>query len=166
MIVGIVNQAVIGIDDPLRIPGSAAVVDIALVVLSSLLFRKMAFIVGKTVAADTAARTDLAKIAFLGIPAFLLCLCLRDEIGWELSICEEIQRDIVFCGILSVLGDLSLFDRIFDDIAMEAMLVEIEQTKPQKDDENELKQFLHSFIIKKMIEKKKGIQENARMTLR
>ena len=86
MVLRIVDQTVIGIDDPFLVPGPSTVVDIAFVVDASVLFWQSSFPVTETVSADAAVLADILQIAFAGNPAHVFYLVFADIIGWQFMI--------------------------------------------------------------------------------
>ena len=165
MITGIIDQSIIGINDTLAIACAALIIDIALIVLASFFFRKVAFVVGKTVSADAETGTDLVEIAFAGFPSFLFCFVFGDVVGREFAIGMDIQSHFFLAGIGPIFPDRLNGNRFLDRIRMEKETLQtIQDAKSQQDDKERLQELFHNLIIKQKHECRKK-EENARIKM-
>lgn len=97
MILRVVYQTITGENNSFCTPRTLVHgVDIALIVDPAALLRQILFVVSEPVAADAGSVYVVVKAA--GAPAELLCLFLCYEVGWEVPICVDVQRHIVFAG--------------------------------------------------------------------
>ena len=112
MVLGVIDQAVVGKDDALCTPlVGAQRVDVTLGVASAVLFGENALIVSEMAAADAfAGGIRLERPAG---PAELFCFLLRDEVGGQVSVGMQIQRDVVLRGIDAVFADGGRFGSSF-----------------------------------------------------
>ena len=101
MVFRIIDQSVIGKDDPL---GAALFltqrVDIAFVILAALLLRQIAFIIPEIVATDHLPRREFLQGT--SGPAQFLSFLLGDEIARQFAVGIEIKRDFFFAVIPAV----------------------------------------------------------------
>ena len=104
MVIGIIDQAVIGKDDALRSACTLAQrVDIALFPGTSLGFGEQAFVVAEEITADTHTREVFFQTA--AGPAGFPCFFLGDEVGGKMPVLVQIQRNIFLGGIAAVLRE-------------------------------------------------------------
>ncbi len=109
MIGSIVDQPVIGIDDPFFVAFFALVVNITLVI--GVIRRQPFFQVHITVSADDTAFTDLGHIIVSVLPAFGPGFFLADIISRQMGIKVKIEGYIIFGIIVLILSDALRDDR-------------------------------------------------------
>ena len=111
MVIGIVNQAVIGIDDALRTAGILSFgINVAFVVLASLLCGKLLFIVAEVGSADGGA----FFIPFHGAagPAERFGFRLRNVVAGQLAVRVDVKGNVILRIIRTVFVDCRSLGRL------------------------------------------------------
>lgn len=90
MVVGVIYKAVVAKNNPFGVAPAATVVDVALIILSSLLFGQQTLKIAKFIAADAFPRSHLVQIALLTYPTKALCLLFGDIVFGQMTVGVDI----------------------------------------------------------------------------
>ena len=104
MITGIVNQAIVGKDNALRVTIALHIINIAFLPVAAVFLRQLAFVIAVAVAADGFTRCNLVECAFC-LPAQLFGLVFRDIIVRQALIFVDVGSNVLLVGVGSAFAD-------------------------------------------------------------
>lgn len=104
MITGVVNQAIVGKDNALRVTIALHIINIAFLPVAAVFLRQLAFVIAVAVAADGFTRRNLVECAF-SLPAQLFGLVFRDIIVRQALIFVDVGSNVLLVGVGSAFAD-------------------------------------------------------------
>ena len=104
MVAGVVNQAIVGKDDALRVTITLHIINVAFLPVAAVFLRQLAFVIAIAVTADGFTRCNLVECAFC-LPAQLFGLVFRDIVVRQALIFVDVGSNVLLVGIGSAFAD-------------------------------------------------------------
>ena len=98
MVAGVVNQAIVGKDNALRVTIPLHIINVAFLPVTAIFLRQLAFVIAVAVAADGFAGCNLVECAFC-LPAKLFGFIFRDIVVRQTLIFVDVGSNVLLVGV-------------------------------------------------------------------